>query len=127
MGSEMCIRDRYTNSQDGQYNGNQVAGTSRWTATMGLEQDIKSVPGLTFTTRMIYNSSAYVNAANTLRVAPWTRWDLGARYSFKSGGTPMTVRFDVLNVLNRNYWHALENGVYLGQARTYLLSFNVKL
>ena len=127
LGGVAYLDAKYTNSQDGQYNGNQVAGTSRWTATMGLEQDIKSVPGLTFTTRMIYNSSAYANAANTLRVAPWTRWDVGARYSFKSGGTPMTVRFDVLNVLNRNYWHALENAVYLGQARTYLLSFNIKL
>ena len=35
----------------------------------------------------------------------------------------MTVRMDVYNVTNRNYWRALiNNGVFLGKERTFMLS-----
>ena len=72
---------------------------------------------------MTYNSSAYINEANDFSVKPWTTWDLGARYKFNAGSTPMTVRMDVYNVTNRNYWRALiNNGVFLGKERTFMLS-----
>lgn len=36
---------------------------------------------------------------------------------------PLTLRGDVYNVTNRNYWRALQNnGVFLGKSRTFLLS-----
>ena len=88
-----------------------------------MEQDIHGVAGLSLSARMTYNSSTYANAANTFRVAPWTRVDVGARYRFKAGDTPVTIRADVYNVFNRNYWHALDRGaVYLGAPRTFMLS-----
>ena len=123
IGGLMLLDAKYTKSQGGAYNGNRVPATSRWSGVLGLEHDLKSVPGLTFTTRLTYNSSAYINEVNDFSVKPWTTWDLGARYKFNAGSTPMTVRMDVYNVTNRNYWRALiNNGVFLGKERTFMLS-----
>lgn len=119
----MFLDATYRNTEGGLYDGNRVAATSRWNAVMGLEQDIASVPGLTLTTNLTYNSSAYTNKANSFRVSPWATWDLGASYKFKAGGVPLTLRGDVYNVTNRNYWRALQNnGVFLGKSRTFLFS-----
>ena len=123
LGGLMLLDAKYTKSEGGAYDGNRVPATSRWSGVLGLEHDLKSVPGLTFTTRLTYNSSAYINEANDFSVKPWTTWDLGARYKFNAGSTPMTVRMDVYNVTNRNYWRALiNNGVFLGKERTFMLS-----
>ena len=123
LGGLMLLDAKYTKSKGGAYDGNRVPATSRWSGVLGLEHDLKSVPGLTFTTRLTYNSSAYINEANDFSIKPWTTWDLGARYKFNAGSTPMTVRMDVYNVTNRNYWRALiNNGVFLGKERTFMLS-----
>ena len=123
IGGLMLLDAKYTKSERGAYNGHRVPATSRWSGVLGLEHDLRSVPGLTFTTRLTYNSSAYINEANDFSVKPWMTWDLGARYKFDAGSTPMTVRMDVYNVTNRNYWRALiNNGVFLGKERTFMLS-----
>lgn len=123
IGGLMLLDAKYTKSQGGAYNGNRVPATSRWSCVLGLEHDLRSVLGLTFITRLTYNSSAYINEANDFSIKPWTTWDLGARYKFNAGSTPMTVHMDVYNVTNRNYWRALiNNGVFLGKERTFMLS-----
>ena len=127
LGGLMLLDAKYTKSEGGAYNGNRVPATSRWSGVLGLEHDLRSVPGLTFTTRLTYNSSAYINEANDFSIKPWTTWDLGARYKFNAGSTPMTVRMDVYNVTNRNYWRALiNNGVFLGKERTFMLSVSAE-
>ena len=127
LGGLMLLDAKYTKSEGGAYNGNRVPATSRWSGVLGLEHDLRSVPGLTFTTRLTYNSSAYINEANDFSVKPWATWDLGARYKFNAGSTPMTVRMDVYNVTNRNYWRALiNNGVFLGKERTFMLSVSAE-
>lgn len=128
LGGIMYLDAKYTKSQNGQYDGNRVPATSKWSAVLGLEHDVRGVEGLTLTTRLTYNSDAYINEANDFRVSPWTTWDIGARYKFTSGKTPMTLRADVYNVTNRNYWRALtSNGVFLGKSRTFMLSLSMDL
>lgn len=127
LGGFTYLDAKYRNTAGKIYDGNFVEGVSRFTGVLGVEKDIPSVEGLTLTTRAIYNSSAYINAANTFKVSPWVRWDIGARYAFKSGNTPMTLRADVYNVFNKNYWHALQNAVYLGASRTVMLSLSIEL
>lgn len=108
------------------YEGNQATGVPRWSGVIGVEQDIKSVEGLSVNTRLTYNGKAYVNMANTLSTSPWVRWDLGARYKFTWDKTPLTVRANVYNVLDTVKWHALQgsttNAIYLGKGRTFTLS-----
>lgn len=122
-GGMTWLNARFEKTSGGVNDGKIQSGSPRMTAVLGLEQDIHGVPGLSLSARMTYNSSTYANDANTFRVAPWTCVDVGARYRFKAGGTPVTVRADVYNVFNRNYWHALDRGaVYLGAPRTFMLS-----
>lgn len=108
------------------YEGNQATGVPRWSAVVGVDQDIKSVEGLSVNTRLTYNGSAYVNMANTLSTSAWVRWDLGARYKFNWNHTPLTVHANVYNVLDTVKWRALQgsttNAIYLGKGRTFTLS-----
>jgi len=122
-GGMMWMDARHKKTAGGRYDGNRKEGLPHYAAVLGVEQDIHGVEGLTFTARMTYNSSAFVNQANTIRVSPWVRWDMGARYQFNAGDTPVTVRADVYNLFNRNYWRALdENAAFLEAGRTFMLS-----
>ena len=110
----------------GAYLGKQTVGRSRFTASVGLEQDIKSLPGLTLSATATYNSKAYINSENTVSVSPWIRWDLGARYQFKAGSTPLTLRADVYNVFNHNHWEAGGYRIYQGKERTLAMSLTAE-
>jgi iron complex outermembrane receptor protein len=79
---------------------------------------------LTLTGRVIYTSSQYYDQANTQKLPDWTRFDLGARYTFeRENGKPVTIRADVLNVAGKDYWAQASNyGLALGTPRTFLLS-----
>ncbi len=125
LGGFTWMDTKYVESAGGVYNGNTVAAVPKYNAVISVDQDIKSIPGLAVTTRLVYNGSAYINASNTLAVSPWLRWDLGARYSFDWNRTPVTVRLDVLNVMDKQTWRAVENAVYLGTGRTYIASVSM--
>lgn len=84
--------------------GNAVAGVPEWAANADVEWDLGFVPGLTLTGRVVYTGEQWVNAANTLRLDDWTRFDVGARYVFAAGGRPLTLRVGVDNVANSRYW-----------------------
>ena len=122
-GGMIWMDARHKKTAGGRYDGNRKEGLPHYAAVLGVEQDIHGVEGLTLTARMTYNSSAFVNQANTIRVSPWVRWDMGARYKFNAGDTPVTVRADVYNLFNRNYWRALdEDAAFLEAGRTFMLS-----
>jgi iron complex outermembrane receptor protein len=80
---------------------------------------------------MIYTSGVYINAANTLSIPDWTRFDVGARYTFDSpwNGKPITIRFAVENVANEIYYagsYSSYGVLSLGAPRTYLVSSTFK-
>ena len=125
LGGFTWMDAKYLETAGGAYDGNTVAAVPKYNAVISVDQDIKRVPGLALTTRLVYNGSAYINASNTLSVSPWLRWDLGARYKFDWARTPVTVRLDVLNVMDKQTWRALENAVYLGNGRTYIASVSM--
>lgn len=131
LGGVMYLDAKYTSdSRTGAANveGNRYAGAPKWNAVLGVEQDIKGVKGLTVTSRVKYVGEAYANDANTLRTPGFVTWDLGARYSWKSGNTPMVFRADVYNVLDKTYWNALDrNAVYLSGGRTFMFSLTASL
>ncbi|OBX19378.1 TonB-dependent receptor [Erythrobacter sp. QSSC1-22B] len=84
--------------------GNEVAGVPEYTANANVEWDLAFVPGFTLTGRVIHTGEQWVDAANTLELDSWTRFDLGARYVFAAGDTPVTLRLSVDNVANERYW-----------------------
>jgi iron complex outermembrane receptor protein len=73
-----------------------------------------------------------VDGANTESIPAWTRLDLGGRYSFAVGDKLLTVRANVENATNKDYWSSVggEPGadyLVLAAPRTFLLSMSVDL
>ena len=91
-------------TQGGALDGNQALGVPEFTANANIEWDTPFFPGFTLTGRVLHTDKQYFDAANTLSIPSWTRFDLGARYVFAAGDTPVTLRFNVDNVADKNYW-----------------------
>lgn len=128
MGSLMFLDAKYRKAPT-DYQGNSVMGTPRWQAVARLEQDIKSVKGLSINLRANYQGPAYIDQWNTYKVGGRMTWDMGARYEFKGmGGHPMILRADVYNIFNKDYWNALSNqpALYVGKGRTGVISLEAK-
>ena len=73
----------------------------------------------------------YADAANTQEIPAWTRFDLGARYLTELDGHMLTLRANVLNVANKNYWASAggypgSNYLVLGAPRTFMLSASLE-
>ncbi|HVX37305.1 MAG TPA: TonB-dependent receptor, partial [Hyphomicrobium sp.] len=94
---------RQTATAGGVTDGNFAVGVPKTQITMGGEWDIPAIPGLTLTGRVIYTGRTFVDAANLQPVPDWTRLDLGARYKFIAGKTPIVVRANITNALNSRY------------------------
>ena len=128
MGSLMFLDAKYRKAPV-DYQGNSLMGTPRWQAVARLEQDIKSVKGLSVNLRANYQGPAYIDQWNTYKVGGRMTWDMGARYEFKGmGGHPMILRADVYNIFNKDYWNALSNqpALYVGKGRTGVISLEAK-
>ena len=125
LGGVALIDGVQEQTQGGINNGKKAVGVPFVNVNMGAEWDTPFVRGLTFTGRVIYTGSQYVNVTNTLSLPEWTRVDIGARYTFTSpwNGKPIVVRANIENVGNKAYWASAYSGVItLGAPRTYLVS-----
>lgn len=105
--------------------GKDANGVPDRTFNFGVDWDMPWVPGLSLSGRIINTSGVYFNAANTLRVPSWTRYDVGARYRTKVMGKSVVFRANVENLFNSDYW--LVSGTYATVAapRTVLLSAQI--
>lgn len=104
--------------------GNNAPGVPDRTFNLGLDWDTPWVPGLSLNGRVIHTSKVYTSATNTLRMPSWTRMDIGARYATKVSGKPVTLRANLENVFNRDYW-ITSTYVTVGAPRTLMLSASV--
>ncbi|MBO9352360.1 TonB-dependent siderophore receptor [Bordetella petrii] len=105
---------------------NKAIGVPDWQFNLGAEWDTPFLPGLTLTGRMIYTASTYADAANTLSVPSWTRFDAGARYETQVSGKPVTFRLNVENLFDRDYWGTATAGyLFVGSPRTFMLSASI--
>lgn len=112
-------------NQGGTYDGNRFAGLPKWNATMALEYDVSD--RFSLNSRIIYNSSAYADNANTKKIKSWTRLDLGAKYRWNLDKNPITLSCNVVNLFGRRYWYgAGNNKLYLGAPRTVMVSLGME-
>ncbi|UVE15966.1 TonB-dependent receptor [Pseudomonas sp. LS44] len=131
LGGVMLLDSEQSDTTDGEFDGNHGTGAPEVNANLGAEWDIESVRGLTLTARAIHTSSQYLDPANEQEIDSWERYDLGGRYAFKLGGSPVTLRATVENVLDKTYWASAATssdsaaGLTLSTPRTYLLSATV--
>lgn len=123
LGGFTLLDARLTKTAGGLNQGNKAPGVPDFMLNVGTEWDTPFLKGLTFTGRVIYTSSQYINNANTQSVPAWTRIDIGARYSFEIARQPVTVRANIENLANAGYW-TVANGtsLALSNPRTFLLS-----
>lgn len=87
------------------------------------EYQVPGVAGLTLNGGVSYTSASWGDAMNTDRLPGYTVVDVGARYVMDAGGYPLTWRLNVNNLTNKRYW---VNQQYLGDARTVMLSANLR-
>jgi iron complex outermembrane recepter protein len=123
LGGGAYTHGELVKNQDSVLNGNTAIGVPDWQVSLGGEWDPVAVSGLTLTSRVIYTSKQYVDQANNLSIPSITRFDIGARYKAKFNDTPVTLRANIENLFNRDYWNTSNEGyLYLGMPRTLLLS-----
>ncbi len=124
LGGIAYIDSELTKTQGGVNEGKQGRGVPEWRAIFGAEWDAPFVRGLTLTGRATRNGSMFVDAANTRKVPHWTLLDFGARYRFeRTGAKAVTLRADLNNVLDENYWDANGSGqLILSNPRTFRVS-----
>jgi iron complex outermembrane receptor protein len=123
LGGGAYTHGELVKNQDSVLNGNTAIGVPDWQVSLGGEWDPVAVSGLTLTSRVIYTSKQYVDQANNLSIPSITRFDIGARYKAKLNDTPVTLRANIENLFNRDYWNTSNEGyLYLGMPRTLLLS-----
>lgn len=123
LGGGAYTQGELVKNQDSALNGNTAVGVPDWQISLGGEWDPVPVPGLTLTSRVIYTSKQYVDQANNLSIPSITRFDIGARYKTVLNATPVTLRANIENLFNRDYWNTSNEGyIYLGMPRTLLLS-----
>lgn len=104
IGGGTVVEAKLVSTPGGVNEGNTALGVPDYTVNANVEWDLPFVPGLTFTGRAVHTGEQFANNTNTLEIDGWTRFDLGARYVFAAGTTPVTLRLTVDNVTDEDYW-----------------------
>jgi len=107
--------------------GNTAVSAARFMANAYADWDIPGAPGLALLAGLSHSGSVYNDEANTQKLDPWTRVDLGLRYSSRAFGRNTVFRLTVDNMLDRQYWVSERGTVYMAPARTVGLSMSVDL
>lgn len=132
LGGITVLEARQTKTENGTNDGKEVIGVPRRQINVGGEWDVPDVRGLTLTGRVLHTSTQYADAANTLTLPAWSRYDIGARYVTRIGAQALTLRLRVDNLTNRSYWASAggypgANYLVLGAPRTFVLSATVDM
>lgn len=127
-GSATWLDATLLKTRAGANDGNDVVGTPHYQLVFSSEYDISSVEGLTVSGTVLRYGSQYANEANTLKLKPWTRLDLGVRYSVPMHDHTLVWRANIENVTNEAYWASVDDtGTYVtqGDPRSLKLSVSV--
>ncbi|ARS52327.1 TonB-dependent siderophore receptor [Kushneria konosiri] len=126
LASATWLDPELRDTTDGASDGNDAPGVAGHRYVLGGEWDLPDVQNLTATGRVIRTGSQYVDEANNLKVDPWTRLDLGLRYTMPFNEGSLIWRADVENVTDEEYWaSAATTGsqtLLQGEPRTFKLS-----
>jgi len=125
LASATFYQARLLRTENGLNDGHTAPGVPQHTANLSLDWEAQRLPGLAFSGRMIHTGAVYYDAANSLRLPSWTRWDLGMRYRSRLGERPVVWRINVENLFNRSAWLLDNPYVTVAAPRTVLLSMQV--
>jgi len=124
LGAVTFMDTEQTRTQGGANDGREARGVADHQANIGIDWDLPFLAGASVNARWIYTGEAYYNADNSLTVPSWERYDAGAKYRFNAGGTPITLRANVENLLGEDYWQAASayDAMNIGTPRTVSLA-----
>lgn len=110
--------------------GNDAVGTPELQVNLNLEWDVPTIANLVVDARAIHTDSQWADAGNTITVPSWTRFDIGARYTFDAGGRSVTLRARLDNVTDQDEWVSVggypgSNYLVLGIPRTLSITASV--
>jgi len=109
-----------------QFEGNDAYGVAKINANLGVDWDVPAVPGLALNGRIIRSGSVWASNANTMKLAGWSRYDVGARYRTLVSGKPVVLRANIENLMDKNVWMVSGNNyLTLSAPRTLVLSATV--
>ncbi|CAK16319.1 TonB-dependent receptor [Pseudomonas entomophila] len=108
---------------NGTNDGNHAIGVPTFQLNASVDWDVPGVPGLALNARMLRTGGQFVDAANNLSLPTWNRFDAGARYKLKVSEKDLTLRVNVENLTDKNYW-ASANGGYMTQGDPRLVKFS---
>jgi iron complex outermembrane receptor protein len=130
LGGVTFMQGKLTRTPGGVHDGNDAIAVPRMQASLGADW-INVLPGFGLGARVIYTGSQYVDQANRLKIAPWTRVDASISYAASLLRNPLTLRLKVENLFDSSYWissNALANNdasggiLSLSSGRTVMLS-----
>ncbi len=125
------IDARLRRQTNGLNEGRKVAGVPDYLVNGNLEWDLPFIAALTVTGRVVHTGEQPANAANTMSLPSWTRFDLGARYVAVVSDRPLTLRVGVDNLANKRYWATAFDSsrpdLLQGAPRTVKLSASIDL
>ncbi|WP_240998797.1 TonB-dependent receptor [Pseudomonas baltica] len=126
MGGVAYVDPEVTKSAGGATDGKKATGYPKLQGKLGMEWDTPLLEGLTLTANATAVSEQYINADNSLSVPGYTLFDAGARYTTHVSNKPVTLRANVRNLTDKDYWGMpLTQSLGLGAPRTYELSASV--
>ena len=127
LGGITYIDSELTRTQGGRFDGNDAAGVPELKAVLNLEWDTSILPGLTLTARAEHMDSRYVRTDNTVDIPSYELYGIGARYKQMIGDQQFTLRVNVDNLLNKDYWNTFiaYDILYLGSPRRINLSMSM--
>ncbi len=126
LGGFTYIDSELTRTQGGRFDGKDPSGVPELMAVLNLEWDAPVFPGLTLTARAEHMGRMFVNTDNSLKIPSYELYSLGARYQRTMDDKELTLRINIDNLLNEDYWTmAEEDTLFLGTPRRINLSFSV--
>lgn len=103
--------------------GKDAVGVPTFTMNASVDWDVPGLEGVALNARMLRTGGQYADAKNTLTLPTWNRFDAGARYKFKVSQKDVTLRMNVENITDKNYWASAYGG-YLTQGEPRLVKFS---
>ena len=126
LGGFTYLDSKLTRTQGGRFDGKDTPGVPELTAVLNLEYDTAAFPGLTLTARAEHVGSQFVRVDNIPKIPAYQLYGLGARYQRTLGDKAFTLRLNINNLLDKDYWNIPGgNTLYPGAPRSINLSFMV--
>lgn len=108
------------------YNGNRVAGAPDFVAAGQVMYKVPQLSGLKLSADAKYTGTTMLRAANDIKLAGYTLFNVGANYTTRIGKYDTTFRAAVNNLTDKHYWeYQYENWIKPGDPRTVSLSAKV--